>query len=338
MLTTSYLGLHLAHPFMAGASPLVDDLGMVRRLEDAGSAAIVMHSLYEEQITGEALAVRRFLEESAEASPEARSYFPALPPFALGPDEYLEQLWRIRQAVRVPVIGSLNGMTPGGWLSWARLMQDAGADALEINLYGLSTDAAESAAVIEDRAVEVVRTVARAVTVPLAVKLSPFYSALPHLARRLGEAGARGLVLFNRFYQADIDPEELEVRSVLHLSRSEDLLLRLRWLAILSATSEGDLAVSGGVHTALDAVKAVMAGAQVVQVVSALLRHGPEHLAGLREEFERWVHAHEYESLDQMRGSMNLRHCPDPRAFERMSYLRVLQSWHAGAPHTPSSS
>ncbi len=328
MLTTSYLGLQLAHPFMAGASPLVDDLSMVRRLEDAGSAAIVMHSLYEEQITGEAFAVQRLLEEPGESSAEARSYFPALPPFALGPDEYLEQLWRIRQTVRVPVIGSLNGMTPGGWLSWARLMQDAGAEALELNLYGLSTDPAEPAAAIEDRAVEVVRTVARAVTIPVAVKLSPFYSALPHFSRRLGQAGARGLVLFNRFYQADIDPEELQVRSVLHLSRSEDLLLRLRWLAILSATGDGDLAVSGGVHTALDAVKAVMAGAHVVQVVSALLRHGPEHLAGLREEFARWVDAHEYESLDQMRGSMNLRHCPDPRAFERMSYLRVLQSWH----------
>ncbi len=328
MLTTSYLGLHLAHPFMAGASPLVDDLGMVRRLEDAGSAAIVMHSLYEEQIIGEALALPQLLEEPAESSAEARSYFPRRPEFALGPDEYLEQVWRIRQAVRVPVIGSLNGMTPGGWLSWARLIQDAGADALELNLYGLSTDPTESAAVIEDRAVDVVRSVAHGVTIPVAVKLSPFYSALPHLARRLSEAGARGLVLFNRFYQADIDPEALEVRPLLHLSRSEDLLLRLRWLAILSATGDTELAVSGGVHTAVDAVKAVMAGAQVVQVVSALLAHGPEHLAGLREEFQRWVHAHEYESLDQMRGSMNLRHCPDPRAFERMSYLRVLQGWH----------
>lgn len=328
MLTTSYLGLHLAHPFMAGASPLVDDLGMVRRLEDAGSAAIVMHSLYEEQIIDEALALPQLLEEPAESSAEARSYFPRRPEFALGPDEYLEQVWRIRQAVRVPVIGSLNGMTPGGWLSWARLIQDAGADALELNLYGLSTDPTESAAVIEDRAVDVVRSVAHGVTIPVAVKLSPFYSALPHLARRLSEAGARGLVLFNRFYQADIDPEALDVRPLLHLSRSEDLLLRLRWLAILSATGNAELAVSGGVHTAADAVKAVMAGAQVVQVVSALLAHGPEHLAGLREEFQRWVHAHEYESLDQMRGSMNLRHCPDPRAFERMSYLRVLQGWH----------
>jgi len=334
VLTTTYLGLHLPHPFMAGASPLVDDLDMVRRLEDAGSAAIVMHSLYEEQLTGDALTLQRLQEEPADSSAEARSYFPRLPDFALGPDEYLGQLWRIRQAVGVPVIGSLNGMTLGGWLSWARLIQDAGADALELNLYGLSTDPAESAAVIEDRAVDVVRAVAHGVTIPVAVKLSPFYSALPHFARRLSEAGARGLVLFNRFYQADIDPEELEVRSVLHLSRSEDLLLRLRWLAILSATGAADLAVSGGVHTALDAVKAVMAGAQAVQVVSALLRHGPEHLAGLREEFGRWVHDQEYESLDQMRGSMNLRHCPDPRAFERMSYLRVLQSWH---PHGPEA-
>lgn len=327
MLTTSYLGLRLPHPFMAGASPLVDDLDMVRRLEDAGSAAIVLHSLYEEQLTGEVLAFERLRDEPAHSSGEAASYFPPLPAFALGPEAYVEQVWRIRQAVDIPVIGSLNGMTHGGWLSWARLIQEAGADALELNLYGMATDPNDSAATVENRAVEIVRSVTQAVTIPVAVKLSPFYSSLGHVVRRLTGAGARGYVLFNRFYQADIDPEALEVTPVLHPSRSEDLLLRLRWLAILSAHESSDFAVSGGVHTVVDAVKAVMAGAHVVQVVSAILSHGPEHLAGLREEFGRWVDAHEYESLDQMRGSMNLRHCPDPRAFERTSYLRVLQSW-----------
>lgn len=326
-LTTRYLGLDLPHPFMAGASPLVDDLDLVRRLEDAGSAAIVMHSLYEEQLTGEELTTRRMLELPAESSAEATSYFPRLPAFALGPEEYLEQIWKIKELVDLPVIGSLNGTTPGGWLQYAKLIQEAGADALEVNLYGVPTNPLELGEEVEERAVEVVQSVTRAVSIPVAVKLSPYYSSLAHLAVRLETAGASGLVLFNRFYQADIDPEALEVTPVLRLSDPSELLLRLRWLAILSASGRTDLAVSGGVHSGLDAVKAVMAGAHAVQVVSALLRHGPERLGVLREEFTRWVEEHEYESLGQMRGSMNLSHCPDPRAFERVNYLRVLQGW-----------
>jgi len=327
MMETSYLGLRLPHPFMVGASPLVDDLGIVRQLEDVGSAAIVMHSLYEEQLTGESLAAHRHLDHSADSFAEATSFLPELPDFALGPDEYLEQIRMIRKAVDLPVIGSLNGVTPGGWLEYARLIQDAGASALEINLYGVPTDPLTMGWDIEERATEVVRLVAQSVTIPVAVKLSPYYSALAHFAARVEAAGAQGLVLFNRFYQADIDPEALEVVPTLRLSRSEELLLRLRWLAILSGRGPADLAVSGGIHTGLDAVKAVMAGAHVVQVVSAVLKHGPERLAQIRLEFEQWVEAHEYESLAQLRGSMNLKRCPDPRAFERASYLRVLQGW-----------
>jgi dihydroorotate dehydrogenase (fumarate) len=326
-LTTRYLGLELPHPFMAGASPLVDDLDLVRRLEDAGSAAIVMHSLYEEQLTGEELTTHRTVDLRAESSAEATSYFPRLPEFALGPEEYLEQIWKIKELVDLPVIGSLNGTTPGGWLQYAKLIQEAGADALEVNLYGVPTSPLELGEEVEERVVRVVQTVTEAVSIPVAVKLSPYYSSLAHLAVRLEAAGAKGLVLFNRFYQADIDPQALEVMPVLQLSDPSELLLRLRWLAILSAAGRTDLAVSGGVHSGVDGVKAVMAGAHAVQVVSALLKHGPERLAVLRDEFTRWVEGHEYESLDQMRGSMNLSRCPDPRAFERVNYLRVLQGW-----------
>ncbi len=329
MMETRYLGLTLPHPFMVGASPLVDDLGLVRELEDVGSAAIVMHSLYEEQLTGESMAAHRQLDQPAESFAEATSYLPELPDFALGPDEYLEQIFKIRAAVAIPVIGSLNGVTPGGWLEYARLIEQAGASALEVNLYGVPTDPLTMGWDIEEQAVEVVRLVTSSVAIPVAVKLSPFYSALAHLATRLEAAGAQGMVLFNRFYQADIDTEALDVRPALALSRPDELLLRLRWLAILSGQTPASLAVSGGIHSGHDAVKAVMAGADVVQVVSAVLRHGPKRLAEIRREFETWVEEHEYAALAQLRGSMNLKRCPDPRAFERASYLRVLQGWRA---------
>lgn len=329
MMETRYLGLTLPHPFMVGASPLVDHLKVVRELEDVGSAAIVMHSLYEEQLTGESMAAYRQLDHPAESFAEATSYLPELPDFALGPDEYLEQIFKIRSAVSIPVIGSLNGVTPGGWLEYARLIQEAGASALEVNLYGVPTDPMAMGWDIEERAVEVVRLVTSSVKIPVAVKLSPFYSALAHFAVRLEAAGAQGLVLFNRFYQADIDTETLDVRPALALSRPDELPLRLRWLAILSGQSKASLAASGGVHSGLDAVKAVMAGADVVQVVSAVLKHGPKRLAEIRFEFEQWVEEHEYGSLAQLRGSMNLKRCPDPQAFERASYLRVLQGWRA---------
>ncbi len=326
-LSTEYLGLRLPHPLISGASPLVDDLGLVRRLEDAGAAAITMHSLFEEQLEGEQLAAHHYMESSADSSAEALTYLPRPSDFALGPEEYLEQLGRVKRAVAVPVIASLNGTTPGGWLDYARLMAAAGADAIELNVFQLATDPEESGMAIEARTLAMVRTVADAVAVPVAVKLTPSYTALPHFARRLEAAGARGIVLFNRFYQPDIDVEALEVIPALRLSESTELLLRLRWLAILSGHVGTSLAVSGGVHTALDVVKAVMTGAHAVQVVSALLRRQPEYLGTLRQELGVWLEAHEYDSLAQMRGSMNLLRCPDPKAFTRTNYVRILQSW-----------
>jgi len=327
-LSTTYLGLSLPHPLMPGASPLVDDLGMVKRLEDAGAAAIVMHSLFEEQITGERARTLHQIESHAGSFSEAPSYFPDRPTLSVGPEPYLEQIRRIKAAVRVPVIGSLNGTTATGWLDYARLIQQAGADALELNFYVVATDPLEQGQAVEQRVLDILRRVKASVTIPVAVKLSPFFGSLAHVASQLDGLGADGLVLFNRFYQPDIDVETLAVVPRLQLSDSSELLLRLRWLAILSGHLRASLAVTGGVHTAVDAIKAVMAGAHAVQLVSALLQHGPEHLKTVREEMGRWMEEHEYHSLRQMQGSMNLTRCPDPQAFERANYMRVLHSWH----------
>jgi len=327
-LTTHYLGFKLPHPLVAGASPMARDLDTVRRLEDAGAAAFVMHSLFEEQIIQEQIATAAAFDQPAESYGEALSYFPTPPDFELGPAEYLEQLRRVKQAVSIPVFGSLNGATTGGWLEYACLIQQAGADALELNVYDLATSSHENARDIENRTIELVTEVRRKLTIPLAVKLSPFYTALPHFARRLTTAGADGLVLFNRFYQPDIDLEELEVIR-LHLSDSEssELLLRLHWLAILSGQIDASLAVTGGVHTGIDAIKAVMTGAHAVQMVSALLRNGPGHVHSVREQMTNWLEEHEYDSIQQMLGSMSLNRCPDRQAYERVNYIQLLQSW-----------
>ncbi len=328
-LSTTYLGLKLAHPLMAGASPLSADLDAVRRLEDAGAAAIVMHSLFEEQITMEQAASLAHEDAHADASAEAASYFPRPDGYRLGPDDYLALIAKIKAAVKLPVIASLNGATRGGWLSYAKQMQQAGADALELNVYYLPTDPAVTAEQIEGTAVEMVKEIKKGVSLPVAVKLGPFYSSLPNVAQRLEAAGADALVLFNRFYQPDIDVEELEVKRTLQLSTSDELNLRLRWLAILSGRVRPALAVSGGVHTVTDVVKAVMAGADAVQVVSAVLQKGPAHLKALREGLAKWLEAHEYESLAQMRGSMNLAKSPDPAAYERANYIQILAGWKA---------
>lgn len=305
-LTTRYLGLELAHPFMPGASPLADTLDSVRELEDAGASAIVMRSLFEEQI----------LQDRYGASG-----------FAVGPDRYLEQLRRIKARVSVPVIASINGTTTEGWLKYARLLQRANADAIELNFYHLATDPAENAASVEGRLLDIVAVLKESVAIPLAVKLSPFYSSLPNLAARLETIGAQGLVLFNRFYQADINPDELDTVTSLHLSTSDELVLRLRWLAILSSSFRGSLAVTGGVHHPIDAIKAVMTGADAVQMVSALLEHGPRHLSLVRDGFERWCDSRGYESIDQVRDRMSLMHESHPHTAERRNYLRILQSW-----------
>ena len=326
-LSTTYLGLNLAHPLMVGASPLVDDLDAVKHLEDAGAAAIVMHSLFEEQITREQEGTLLDMELHAESNAEALSYFPTPDEFRLGPEKYLEQLLRIKQAVAMPVIGSLNGITPAGWLHYGKLMEQAGADALELNVYYLATDPAESAAAVEKRTLDLVRSLKAEVKIPLAVKLSPFFSSLAHFAVELEGAGADGLVLFNRFFQPDIDPEALEAAPSLQLSSSQDLLLRLRWLALLHGHLKGSLAVTGGVHTGQDALKAVMAGASAVQMVSALLLHGPARLSQARAELAEWLEEHEYESLQQALGSMSLQKCPNPQAFTRANYMRILNGW-----------
>ncbi len=328
-LRTNYLGLALDNPFIAGASPLVDDLGAVRKLEDAGVGAIVMHSLFEEQIETERARTLQDVDSNTDAFSEASSFFPKPDEYRLGPTAYLEQLRKIKAAVRVPVIASLNGITRSGWLDYARLIEQAGADALELNVYYVASDPTESAADVEQRTLEMVAAVRAASRIPIAVKLSPFFSSFSNFALRLEVAGARGLVLFNRFYQPDIDIEELEVRPELHLSDSSELLLRLRWLAILSGQRKLDLAASGGVHTALDAVKALMAGATAVQMVSSLLRQGPSHIKAMRDALGSWMSEHEYASLTELRGCMNLSRCPNPAAFERGNYMRILQSWKA---------
>lgn len=326
-LSTRYLGLHLKNPVMPGASPLVDKLDNVRRLEDAGAAAIVMHSLFEEQITREQIAEFAHLENHAESFSEAVSYFPQQEDYALGPDRYLNQIARIKQTVDIPVIGSLNGVTPGGWIDYARLIEQAGADALELNVYYIATDPDESGVAVEQRTLDILKAVTQSTALPVAVKLSPFFSSPGHFAKQLDVSGAAGVVLFNRFYQPDIDIEELEATHRLELSNSTELRLRLRWAAILHGHLRGSIAVGGGVHTVEDLIKAIMCGADVVQVVSCLLKSGPEHLAGMISGLSRWLEEHDYESIDQMRGSMSLRHCPDPSVFERANYLRVLQLW-----------
>lgn len=326
-LSTQYLGLKLPHPLVPGASPLADDLDGVKRLEDAGAAAIVFRSLFEEQIALEAMSDVMHLDSHGESGAEATSYFPSPHAFALGPFQYLDLLRRAKEAVGIPIIASLNGTTPGGWIEYARLMTQAGADALELNLYRIATDPDTSSAQIERQVIDTVKEVKAAVAIPVAVKLSPFFAGLAHLAREIDRTGADGLVLFNRFYQPDIDAEDLCAVRTLHLSDSSELLLRLHWMAILSGRVRASLAVTGGVHTALDVVKATMAGAHVTQMVSALLRHGPAHLRTVHADLTAWLEEHEWDSLAEMRGNMNLSKVPDPEAYERANYMLMLHSW-----------
>jgi dihydroorotate dehydrogenase (fumarate) len=325
-LSTTYCGMRLSSPLMPGASPLVDDLDMVRRLEDAGASAIVMHSLFEEQIDGEKLADIYHREIYCYSTSEAHSYFPRGHDFALGPDQYLEQIERIKGAVAVPVVASLNGTTLSGWVEYAALMQQAGADAVELNVYHIPTDPLETSAAVEQRLLEIVRAVKESAQIPLAVKLSPYFSSLPSLAGQLDELKVEAMVLFNRFYQADIDIEALEHVPRLHLSDPTELPLRLHWLSILSGHCLADLACSGGVHNGRGAIQAIMAGASAVQMVSGLLKQGPEHLRVVRQEMEQWMMDHEYDSVRQMHRSMSMLRCPDPSALQRGNYMRVLQS------------
>lgn len=324
-LTTTYLGLELANPIVPGASPLVAKPGDARRLEDAGAAALVLHSLFEEEIERE-VASHLEAEAHTESFAEALSYLPELRQH-LGPNQYLDLLHDVKEAVDIPIIGSLNGTTPGGWTSYAKKIEDAGADAIELNTYHFATDPDETGLEVENRTLEVVRSVKQSVGIPVAVKLSPFYSSFVNFAKKIREAGADGIVLFNRFYQPDIDIEELDVTPDLKLSTSDELRLRLRALALVSGRVDLSLGVTGGVHTAVDVIKALMAGAHATQMVSALLTHGEEHIGRTLKALEFWMEEHEYDSVGQMRGSMSLAKVPNPTALIRGNYVKVLESW-----------
>jgi dihydroorotate dehydrogenase (fumarate) len=325
-LATTYLGFSLPHPIIPGASPLCDEMDGVRRLEDAGAPMIVLRSLFEEQLVNEQLAAHHGIDAHEHAFAEALTYLPSPPAFRFGPGTYVEHLARVKTAVSVPVSASLNGTTPGGWVEYARVLESAGADALELNLFVLPTDPAESAATVEDRLVELVRMVRAHVTIPLAVKLTPFYTSLAHFARRLEGERVDGLILFNRLYVPDIDVHEQTVIRTLTLSSPMELLPRLHALAIVSACTKLSLAATGGVHHGLGALKAIMCGASAVQMVSALmLQDGVKRLTEARDELARILESNEYESLDQVRGSMNLARCPDAQAYERVNYMQILQ-------------
>ena len=329
-LKTKYLGLQLRNPLVVSASPLTEDLDNLKRMEEAGAAAVVMHSLFEEQITLESQELDCHLSQGAESYAESLSYFPELQGYNLGPEGYLEHLQRAKRAVSIPIIGSLNGVSTGTWTNWtdyARKIQDAGADALELNIYFIPTDPRMTGEQVEQMYSDLVRTVKRSLRIPLAVKIAPYFSSMVHMGVRLECAGADGLVLFNRFYQPDFDLESLTVVPHLNLSSSQELLLRLHWVAVLFPQLKADLAVTGGVHSATDVLKALMAGARVAMMTSALLKHGIGHLRRVLCDLENWLVEHEYKSIHQMQGSMSHWAVAEPAAFERGNYLRVLSSY-----------
>jgi len=323
-LSTTYLGIRLPHPLIVGAGPLGDDLDVARALEDNGAALLVLRSLYEEEITGEQMDEFMNVESFTDSMAEASSFSPEQR-LALGPDEYLEHLREVKAALGIPVMASLNGMTRGGWLSYAKLLEEAGADGLELHLYHAASDMSTSAADVERQAIEVVREVKRSLRIPVAVKLAPLLTAFAYFAKMLDSVGADGLVLFTRFHRIDIDVDELEVVRSLPLSDSSELPLRLRGAAALAGRVKASIGITGGIHTGLDVIKATMAGAHATQLVSALLRHGPLHLRTVRRQVEEWMTEHEWHSLGEMRGNMSLERIPDPAAYERANFRMALR-------------
>jgi dihydroorotate dehydrogenase (fumarate) len=326
---TSYLGLRLSHPFIAGASPMSANLDTLRRLEDAGCAAVVMHSLFEEQITATDGGMIRHMDPLDEQFAQGLAYYPALTDYRLAPRDYLEHLRRVKATLDIPVIASLNGTTSESWLRYAQLLEQAGADALEVNLYEVVTDLNVPGVALESTLRELVVDLKDALRIPVAVKLSPFYTAFGNVARQLDRAGADGLVLFNRFYQPDIDVQHMTATPTLELSRNDELRLRLRWLAILHGRVKASLALTGGIETPADGIKAILAGAHAVQLVSAVLRHGPDFFATMRQGLVRWMEWQEVRTLNDMRGRVSLANAADAAAFERANYIRALQSWEA---------
>jgi len=329
-LSTTYLGLSLPHPVVASAGPLSHDLDGIRRLEDGGAAAIVLFSLFEEQIRWENEALAILTAMGADSTGEASTYFPPIGDFAAGPEAYLGLLRRAREAVGVPVIASLNGTTSSGWVDYARLMHEAGASAIELNIFYVPADASATGREVEQRSVDIVSAVCRAVPIPVAVKLSPFFSAMGDMARRVVSAGASGLVLFNRFYQPDFDLERMEVTPSLELSSPSEIRLPLLWLGILHGRIQASLAATTGVHTHQEVAKYLLAGADAVMTTSALLKHGPGHVRTLVEGLASWLDRKNFSSVAEIKGSMSQRHVADPTAFERANYMKVLQSWRPG--------
>ncbi|MDX9991642.1 MAG: dihydroorotate dehydrogenase-like protein [Anaerolineales bacterium] len=327
-LSTTYLGLALKNPIVASASPLSKKLESAKKLDEAGVGAIVMYSLFEEQIIHESLELDHFLTRGTEFYAEAQSYLPEMSSYATGPGKYLDHLTAIKKAVSVPVIGSLNGVSKGGWTKYARHMQDAGADALELNLYYVAADPNLTSVELENAHAELVAEVKASIQIPLAVKLSPFFTSIPNVFKKLADAGADGLVLFNRFYQPDFDLDNLEVVHTLHLSDSTDLNLPLRWISILYGKVHADLALTSGVHTAQDVIKSMMAGAQVTMLASELLANGPKRVSEILSVIEFWMQERNYTSIKQMQGSMSQQAVREPAAFERANYMKVLNSWH----------
>jgi dihydroorotate dehydrogenase (fumarate) len=326
-LSTTYLGLKLKNPMVVSPSPLSEKTDNIRQMEDAGASAIVLHSLFEEQLTHESQALNANLMQGEESFAESLSYFPDLGDYKMGPEGYLEHVRQAKEAVDIPIIGSLNGISEGGWTQYARQIQDAGADAIELNMYFIPTDPDMTGVYVREMCENLVRAVKSSVSIPVAVKIGPFFSAMPYMARRLEVAGADGLVLFNRFYQPDFDLEKLDVVPNLILSDSRDLRLRLRWVAILYHQIKADLAITGGIHTPEDVVKAMMAGAKVAMTTSALLKKGIDHLRVVLNGLETWMEEHEYESIEMMQGSMSQKSVGDPAAFERANYMKILNSY-----------
>jgi len=326
-LTTKYLGLTLRNPLVPSASVLTENFDNLKKMEDAGAGAIVLHSLFEEQLRQEAGEIEDALTQGTESYAEALSYFPEPKEFKLGPEEYLDLIEKAKATIKIPVIASLNGATPGGWIDYAKQIQQAGADALEMNIYNIPADEEMTGLEVEQRYLEIVKAVRAAVKMPVAVKLSPFFSSLAHMAAQIDKLGVNGLVLFNRFYQPDINLESLEVENSVLLSTPQARRLPLRWIAILYGKVKADLAATSGIHNAQDVLKALMAGANVTMFCSALMKQGIKHLAVVESDLRKWMEEHEYESVQQMIGSVSQKNCADPSAFERAQYMRVLKSY-----------
>lgn len=326
-LSTTYLGLKLKNPIVPSAGPLSHTVDGMKRMEDAGAAAIVMYSLFEEQIAHEAAELNHYLSYGTESFAEALTYFPETSEYRLGPEEYVELVRKAKQSLSIPVIGSLNGISTGGWINYAKNIQEAGADGIELNVYYIPTDPNLSGQEIEERYLEILHAVKRAVTIPIAMKLSPFFSSMANMAQRLDHAGASGLVLFNRFYQPDIDLETLEVKPNVILSTPQAMRLPLRWIAILRGRVKASLAATSGIHTSTDVIKMLMAGADITMMCSALLKNGPQHITHILNELDQWLLDHEYHSIGQMKGSMSQKSVADPAAFERANYMRALNQY-----------